>query len=183
LEQDSTDGNTVDCEKRILITNYTLGIFLERRCIHEIHYQILSLCKREPTSVAEIYKKLKLKYPDICHHLNGLVTLEHLDVVNMDGSPAFVGKRQYQMIGKDTTMMKVTYHRYNPLDFSFAITPLGRQILDNYDRFFEIQSQITRIILSTLRYPKVSLKPMRRRRKLKKPISEKMTPLRYFVNA
>jgi hypothetical protein len=133
-----------------------------RKCFHQISYEILMLCNIKPTAISTLSYKLDLKYPTIYRHLRSMLMLEWLGIVAKDGIEPFQdeGKPVYEfantrMTEKEWSEIRSTFKKIHLRDYLYFTSPIGKEIIDAFNKFSEIQFKVTATHLVSLNNQKL----------------------------
>ena len=113
------------------------------RCRHDIAYQVLKLCEKEPTYASEMFQRLHMKYPTIRSAVHYLTYRYAIVPVNTDGTlPWEEGETGPE--GKQFLFPTKQYPYY--------ITRMGKMMLKRLEGWYEMDRLATKFTIEDMIY-------------------------------
>ncbi len=99
------------------------------RCRHDIAYEILKLCEKEPTYASEFYSTLHMKYPTIRSAIRYLTYRYAIVPLNPDGTLPWEEE-------KDQKDLK--FFDFPTKQYPYYITRVGKMLLKRLEGWYEM---------------------------------------------
>jgi len=136
-----------------------------RSCRHDVHFSILSLTSRKPTTVKELYDNMGVSYPRIKANISFLTRSKLIEPVHTDGELIYSppSKRRLKMDKKtgDVIPLRMCVMPIRIGDYPYVTTRLGNTFLEKMKELNNFEAAIVQFDLSTRNLPRIALQKNR----------------------